>query len=409
MKKVLLGSTALVAVGMMAGAGTPARAAEPISLDLGGFYRSYFIVRTQSDVDVEGPTAAQSTTGNDEDIRHVDVQQDGEVFFVGETTLDNGVKVGVNIQLEAQSTGDQIDEHYVFFQGNFGRLVVGADDAAPITMQYLAPNAASGFGIDSPTAIIFRPPAGNSVGGSPMTTQQSMVSDSNKVIYFTPRFDPGFQFGFSYTPDTSDVAAGGSGAGIVSDVNDQSTRSNAIGASVNFQRNFDNVDFAWSFGYQHGFVEGEGTAPGVACPGGTAPAVCIVDPDNQQGRDMIHLGLNIGFGGWTVGASASWDDEGQERDNDQIGAALGVTYGAGPWLVGAQVGYGRDEDGSTTVNGLKVDFDTDQVVAGELSGTYTLGPGVSVMGVIQAVRGWGDDGNENYDGVGFGLGTRLGF
>ena len=113
MKKVLLSSTALAAAGLMAGTGSPAQAAEPIQLSLGGYYQAFFTLRAQSDVDRRGVGATQSTFGNDEEIHPTDVQQEGEVFFVGETTLDNGIKVGVNVQLEAYTTGDQIDEHYV--------------------------------------------------------------------------------------------------------------------------------------------------------------------------------------------------------------------------------------------------------------------------------------------------------
>ena len=141
MRKVLLGSTALVAAGLVAGTSAPAQAAEPIKLSLGGYYQAFFTVRAQSDVDNEGVGAGQNTFGNDETVHYTDVQQEGEVWFVGETTLDNGIKVGVNVQLEAETQGDQIDEHYVYFSGNFGRLVVGAENAAPYLMHYAAPSA----------------------------------------------------------------------------------------------------------------------------------------------------------------------------------------------------------------------------------------------------------------------------
>ena len=87
MRKVLLGSTALVAAGMLAGSGAPAQGAEPITLSLGGYYQAFFVIRAQSDSGAR-------------DIRHSEVQQEGEVFFSGSTTLDNGITVGVNIQLK---------------------------------------------------------------------------------------------------------------------------------------------------------------------------------------------------------------------------------------------------------------------------------------------------------------------
>ena len=53
--------------------------------------------------------------------------------------------------------------------------------------------------------------------------------------------------------------------------------------------------------------------------------------------------------------------------------------------------------------------DTDRVAAGIISGAYTLGPGVKVGAAVVAWNGWGDDGNENFDGISFQLGTGLNF
>jgi hypothetical protein len=380
MKKVLLGSTALVAAGMLAGAGTPARAAEPIKLSLGGYYQAFYVVRAQSDVDVDAPI------GNDERIHADDVNQEGEVWFVGETTLDNGVKVGVNIQLEAYAHPDQIDEHYVYFSGNFGRLQIGAENAAPYLMHYSAPGAVVGHGLDSPNLWTMQGNGGNSAGGSPgspAATPANIPSDANKLTYFTPRFNPGFQFGFSYTPDTTDATRSGTGNGFGRESDSEDIgQENVISLGVNFVRTLGSVDLAWSFGYEHGFVE--------ASPGNT----------QIQGRDVLTTGFNLGFGGWTVGAGFRFDDEGQTRSSDEFDVVAGVTYGAGPWLVGVQGSYALDEDGVG---------DTDRVVGGELGGTYTLGPGVRVAGAVQAWKGWGGEVREDFDGVAFTMGTALSF
>lgn len=435
MRKILLGSTALVAAGMLAGTGSPAQGAEPITLSLGGYYQAWLVGRVQSDVDNEGVGAVQSTYGNDEEIHPFDVSQEGEVWFVGSTTLDNGIKVGVNIQLEAYTTGDQIDEHYVFFQGNFGRLVIGAENSAPYLMHYSAPGSVSGAGLDSPNFFSMVGTVGNDATGfgvgtpfAPVATPANLASDANKITYFTPRFSPGFQFGFSYTPDTTD-GNGRSGSQILQSDSEDVGQEHVIGVGVNIVRAIGNVDFAWAFGYEHGFVEGNGTAPGVACGGAGQAVVCITDPDNQQGRDILTTGFNIGVNGWTVGGAFEYDDEGQERNHEQYSAVLGFTYGAGPWLVGAMGAYGQDGDGEvgsacdTTSNLALIEGniapadgrnsgctnDTDRVAAGQVGGSYTLGPGVKVQAAAQAWSGWGDDGNENFDGIGFTAGTALNF
>jgi outer membrane protein OmpU len=52
---------------------------------------------------------------NGQDLDGVDQKSDSEVWFKGLTTLDNGLSVGINVQLEANSTGDQIDESFLIF------------------------------------------------------------------------------------------------------------------------------------------------------------------------------------------------------------------------------------------------------------------------------------------------------
>jgi outer membrane protein OmpU len=52
---------------------------------------------------------------NGQDLDGVDQKSDSEVWFKGLTTLVNGLSVGINVQLEANSTGDQIDESFLIF------------------------------------------------------------------------------------------------------------------------------------------------------------------------------------------------------------------------------------------------------------------------------------------------------
>ena len=100
MKKVLLSSTALVAAGVMATA--PASAAEKLSAKVGG-YMEQWVGYTSVDDD---NAAAGDTSG-------FDVKSDSEIHFNGVTTLDNGIKVGIHVELEGHTesggAADQID------------------------------------------------------------------------------------------------------------------------------------------------------------------------------------------------------------------------------------------------------------------------------------------------------------
>ena len=84
MKRILLGTTALVAVGVI---GAPVAQAQ-IELGVGGFMEQYFGYGS-SDI---------------EDRDHFDQKSDSEIIFSGSTTLDNGLQFGVNVQLEGNTS-----------------------------------------------------------------------------------------------------------------------------------------------------------------------------------------------------------------------------------------------------------------------------------------------------------------
>src|SRR3989304_5096220 len=123
MKKVLMGTTALVAMG--AWAVSPAAAAEePIKIAVGGYYESVVFFFDES---FDDPSI---------DVHEINVRQEGEIIFTGQTVLDNGLTIGINVQLEAVTQGDQLDEQFIYFSGEFGRVNVGAENSAAYLMGY---------------------------------------------------------------------------------------------------------------------------------------------------------------------------------------------------------------------------------------------------------------------------------
>src|ERR1043165_828103 len=124
MKKLLLVSTALVGVAMMS---APASAA--VKLGLGGYFSTYGVYADNND-----PAGAS--------LRTFDWRADRELFALGSTTLDNGLTVGVNYEMDL---GGAVltDEAYLYFQGGWGRVNVGAEDGAAFLLQVAAPSADS--------------------------------------------------------------------------------------------------------------------------------------------------------------------------------------------------------------------------------------------------------------------------
>ena len=79
-------------------------------------------------------------------VNSFDVQGESEIYFKGSTVLDNGMTVGVMVQLEAgadENGDDTIDESYAYVSGKYGKLVLGSTDNAAYLMRATAPNAAS--------------------------------------------------------------------------------------------------------------------------------------------------------------------------------------------------------------------------------------------------------------------------
>ena len=64
------------------------------------------------------------------DFNGIDSKQDVEIWFLPSITLDNGIKIGANIQLEGNTGGDQIDESFLFIKGSFGEVLLGPENAA---------------------------------------------------------------------------------------------------------------------------------------------------------------------------------------------------------------------------------------------------------------------------------------
>ncbi|MEM1140839.1 MAG: porin, partial [Pseudomonadota bacterium] len=112
MKKILLGTSALVAAAALA---APASAADKIKLKLGGYWTGAAAFVDLEEADVENDIVFGS---------------DAEVHFGGKTTLDNGLQVGFKAELElaednAGGNSDIIDEVYGEVKGGFGKIQFG--------------------------------------------------------------------------------------------------------------------------------------------------------------------------------------------------------------------------------------------------------------------------------------------
>ncbi len=360
MKRLLLGTTAVAVTGLAAG---PALAQDygKISLSVGGYYQNFISFVSQDD---------ERSFGTEREFNPVNVRHEGEIIFSGETTLDNGLVVGFQAQLEAITQGDQMDETYLYFSGGWGRLLMGSENSAPYLMSYAAPYA--GLGVNSPNFFLFSPLEFNDARTSGYL---NFASDANKVTYFTPRFG-GFQLGVSYTPNVDAVGGNRQTFGLNTD-EDPGDYNHVFGAGANFVESFNSLDIALFVGAEWANLE--------------------EDSGDDDDFESYQGGLNIGFAGFTVGGSVHYNNQGEEGGDDTWFYDVGATYSTGPWTVGLTYARSRVEEDTDDKRDLY-----------EAGVSYALSPGVTITGAVQYME---EEFNEDNTSDGFGgvIGTKLSF
>ena len=362
MKKVLLGTTAMVAAGMLAAAPS-AIAAEKLKLGVSGYMEQWF-----------GYTAHDGAEG--QDYSGFDQKSDAEVFFKGSTELDNGLTIGVDIQLEGNSQygargGDTIDESYMWVSGSFGKFILGSENTA----QYMAgAYAPSDYGIglisgDQPNWVPALKDAGgkaiNVTGGywrNPMGSvwlEPIGMNDTEGVTYFTPRFE-GVQIGVSYVPDAQSEDSN-------AQPNRDSGYDDAITGAINYKNSFGNATVKASLGY------------------GTVTRTSGVEDDSDP--TALNMGLVVNVGDFGIGAAyGAFDDSGAKNGESY---AVGASYDMAPWGLSLVYFHG-ERDGTGTASG----GDLMNQAAGDtvhLSAKYALGPGVTAKGTLGHVTWESDD------------------
>lgn len=206
MKKILFASTALVAAGLLTTGS--AQASEKIQLQLGGFSKWWVVGAWNSSTYEQGTAASGSTavaSPTQSSYNNVNVKGDNEVWFGGSTTLDNGIKVGVDIHLEAgghsDMTTDTIDKSYIYVEGGFGKFIVGTQKNGTYLLHVTAPDAAGNWnegGIMTANYAVQRPTGVNGMAGG-NTTAINTTNNSEAITYVAPTFY-GLTVGASYLP-----------------------------------------------------------------------------------------------------------------------------------------------------------------------------------------------------------------
>lgn len=374
MKKLLLGTAA---VGLALSA-TPAHAA--IDLELGGWFKGYGVYTDQDDqTDVAG------------EAREYDILRNTEIHIGGETTLDNGLTVGAHFELEADGNnadGFEVEESYVYFSGNWGRVNFGAEDGAAFLLQVAAPSADSN--VDGIRQFI-DPLNYAALGSTNLTAagqsgtldyEQNTTGYADKLTYLSPIMN-GFQLGLSYTPDVNDASTNNA----LNENDVANTLGSAYEGSVRYEGEFNGVGIAAGAGYTH--VNEEASTAG----------------STFDDRSVWNAGLDLDFGPIGVGVAYKEDDAGRQGTNfsDEETFVVGADYTTGAFKIGASY---LDQDNATATANLDAQRYTGGVV-------YTYGPGMTFRGSVSYVEYEGvaglQSGSTEADATSILLGTQIKF
>jgi predicted porin len=396
MNKYLLGTTALTTAGLIAGMAGGASAANQgdnrIKVGVHGYHQQWGVYANQ-DIDSKATPGGAS---NRFKTNAVDQKHNSEICFTGETTLDNGITFGINVQLEANTESDQIDESFLYVQSDsMGRLILGDENNAGFLLHVTAPDG--GISIDSgdmTNDLFWENLSGFSYFDTSLATTNLRFgdNDSGKFTYISPRF-AGFQLGASYIPQFE--SGGDNNSSVyksrVAGTNTINRTRNGVAVGGNFTEDFNGFGVKLSLGW-------------------------LGAQTSDNDLSAANAGAQFSYAGLTVGGAyvkafdgtQSVDATGNElRTAKGYGWTVGGAYEIGPYTVGLTYQYGEN-DGNRGSSGKP------QLQQANISGTYQFGPGVDLVGGFFAydLQTQGrSDGTVGFDnqGWGFASGIKLAF
>ncbi|MCC7167778.1 MAG: porin [Rhodospirillales bacterium] len=401
MKKVLFGTTALVAVGMAA----PAMAAEPIKLSVGGFmwqWAGLGFARDVTNDDIRKNYWGGTGQGSASTVQYqggytgstgyltarengnFSTATDAEIHFKGSTKLDNGLNITIQFELEAErtttSTGRNADQQWMELSGGWGALSIGERFHVQHRMHNSAPQAGTIF---ADTGYFLWPMGGNQFGGMGVITGSAfhwtsaeglgqMGRNNHGIDYVTPRVW-GFQAGFSYIPTSTAVGGAGTARGIA---NQETNAHDAMGAALNYTNKFGPITVSADTGYTRvqtqqikttltaaGIISGSSTGLKLSGWGFTVGGSYMRIFDNLKvadGAAFTHtMALNTAYA--TSMDGYLWD--------------AGIMYETGPYAIGIAY-FNSSQEGQ--INGYGPGKDQYQIA--QLTAKYTMGPGVDLVG-----------------------------
>lgn len=299
MRKLLIGSSALVAAGIVT---TPvAFAGEAPKVSMSGATRLAYVIR-----DEDGPGTTDGGDGGQFQFANAGT----ELRFDASGTADNGLTYGVNIDFRQPAGAFTVDEHYIFLEGGWGTLHLGGDDGVLDNMEKGGQSVQVGnWGFDVSQTILTS--AGVEADIIAFASWAGVTADDAKIAYYTPSFG-GFSAGVSIQPDRDGV-----------------TMPNGTG-------NFNSTTGGGGYGdmvQYEGAINYDGSFGDVGIGLSAGAAYSDAGDTTLEDVEALHVGGTLSFGGFSIGAGImdSGDTNVAKGSNGD-----GQTY----WSVGAAYSFG---------------------------------------------------------------------
>ena len=375
MKKILLGSSAIVGLAF-AGA---AQAQDPIQLGISGNLETALAFSAAGGDNVQG-FGAQAFANQDS----IAVSQDYDITFTGNTTLENGLTVGVYIQFDnrgsattgSNPSGLKEDEIYAVISGGFGEFRIGQDDEVL--------NDVNESTVTTGGSLFY-----DGVGSNEITFDETaeitdvdveLAGNNAQIWYRTPRF-AGFRGSVSYAPENT--APG-----------DQATQGNSTTTDIwSFALEYDNSFGAIDLGVFGGYSMADGE-------GGVADEYAY-----GAGAKIGFAGFQLGgavVGGRNAGGIAGTT---ATTTNEQT-YHVGLSYSIDKVSVGVMGAVGSQNSAGQEDSGYSI----------QLDGSYAMGPGITFgAGVAwsdfeyNGVAGGTVGGDQELRGIGVGTSLKVSF
>ncbi len=375
MKKVLLATTAIATSGLVTGglAGPrDAAAAERIAIEVHGYHQQWVVGTSQDFNDTDLGRTRQGYK-----LSTVDQKTNSEICFVGQTTLDNGISVGVQVELLASTDDAMIDETFLFLESDrYGQLTLGVKDNAAELLHVASPDG--GVSVDDGdvnTLEMYIDTSAAVTGITGSTSLGDVFGDTNRLIYITPRL-AGLQAGVSYAPNAGEDSATtnnpnyGCGLNVVTAC-EPNGYNNQIAGAVNYSETFNGIGVQFSAGISHN---------------NQVRAIAVDLPNEIDAGSVFgySLGGQVTFSGVTLGGGFKQitSGRGYTDSGDDLYSLRGHS-----WSAGGRYEVGPYAAGLSCIRGRQVGFQSKETgdlkhLVCAVSGTYLLGPGIRLIGGV---------------------------